>query len=104
MSGNFIDRADKFIETYRSLLIAIAIALGLFNMYQNHQANQVRWVEGWDCQYWDAQRNSYQSLIESELSDPSNPGDLYSFTKKRDEAGEKFNRNCLPEFGYFVKP
>lgn len=102
MGSNFFQKADNFIETYRSLLIALAIALGLFNIYQDYQSKQVKWVDGWDCSYWDAQRNMFQGLIENELRDSSEPGNLISFTKKRDEAADKFNRNCLPESSYFM--
>ena len=103
MSGNFIDKADRFIESYRSLLIALALAIGLLSLYQNYQSKQLRWVDGWSCQYWDAQKNSYQKLIEGELSSAAfgnglNRDLLYSFTKSRDEAAEKVNLNCLPEF------
>lgn len=103
MSENFINKADKFIETYRSLLLALAIALGLLSLYQNYQAKQLRWVDGWSCQYWDAQKNSFQKLIEGELTNAAlgyelNTQSLYSFTKKRDEAAEKVNLHCLPAF------
>jgi hypothetical protein len=103
MSGNFIEKADKFIETYRSLLIALAIAIGLFNAFQNYQSKQVKWVDGWTCSYWDAQRNDYQGLIEDKLRNPDAIGNLDAYTKMRDQAAEKFNRGCLPESAYLIK-
>jgi hypothetical protein len=103
MLGNFMSKANKFIETYRSLLIVFAIAIGLFNAYQTYQSKQVRFVEGWSCSYWDAKRNQMQGLIEDELRNRTNSSLLYSNTKERDRAAEIFNKNCLPDSAYLFK-
>ena len=96
-------KADKFIETYRSFLIALAIALGLFNLYQEDESKQVRWVDGWTCSYWDAVKNENQGLIESELRSGAASSSLLTFTERRDEAADKFNENCLPDSAYLFK-
>lgn len=103
MAEDFIDKAARFIDNYRSLLIALGIAIGLFNTYLILDSEGPQYVDGYSCSYWDAVRNQNQRLIESELLSGVESSSLNLFTQRRDEAADKFNENCLPDWGYVSK-
>lgn len=101
------DRFISFLRENSELLIALSLALSLLALYQNRQDDQVRWVDGWDCQYWAAEANSYQSLIDSTFLSLINGNDenlntVQNWMTKRDDAEEKFNLKCLPKYASFL--
>jgi hypothetical protein len=86
----------------------ISLLLGIYGAHQNWSEKQVKWAEGYDCSYWDAQRNSYQNLMDNMIGDVINGLEFryevwQDYKSKRNDAADIFNENCLPPSAYFGK-
>lgn len=108
MISSIIDKILIFVRSNRDILIVLSLLLGLYSTYQNWSEKQVKWVDGWSCSYWDAQRNSSQTLMDNILGASINGQEfnyeLWSnYKEERDSAAEKFNKNCLSPSSYFME-
>ena len=84
----------------------MALLIGLFDLYQNYQSKQVKWVNGYSCAYWDQKRNDYQRSVDAEVSLAMqgldfNTERMLENMNKREEAAQIFTDSCLPDSAYF---
>jgi hypothetical protein len=108
MLSTLIEKSFKFVRSNNELLIILSLIFGLYGMYQNWSEKQVKWVDGWSCSYWDAERNTYQSLMDNIVRNGMNGQEFNfelwdSYKSERDSAAEKINEQCLPSSAYFME-